>query len=102
MDPRQYFPRLNKHFNVKHIEHDFSRGGESDLEVYRFAVLEKRIILTRNAKHFQILVGTENDVGCIKIPPHWTPAKIDTRLTAILMRYGSTHFNGKLHSLTGD
>jgi predicted nuclease of predicted toxin-antitoxin system len=100
MYPRQKFPRLNEHFDVKHIVHDLNRDGASDMAVYELAVSQRRIILTQNKKHFQKLVGTKQDAGCIAIPPHWTSIQIDTRLTSILMQYGQSHFAEKLLTLT--
>jgi hypothetical protein len=100
MDPRQQFPRLNEYFDVKHVAHDLSRGGDSDPAVYELAVSQRRIILTRNVKHFDPLVGTKKDAGCVGIPPHWQPPQIDTKLTALLMKQGPAYFAGQLRSLT--
>jgi len=36
--PRLQYPRLNEHFDVKHIEHDLRRGGTDDAVVYDLAV----------------------------------------------------------------
>ncbi len=44
--PRMYFPRLNERFDVKHIKTDFRKIGLPDAEVYAFAVMLKRLIVT--------------------------------------------------------
>ena len=99
MDLRQKFPRLNEHLDVKHVAHDLKHGGDSDTVVYELAVSQGRIILTQNAKHFRPLVGTKQDAGCIAIPPHWLPAEIDTRLTALLTRHGPAYFARRQRTL---
>ena len=99
LQPRQRYPRLNEHFDVKHIEHDLRHGGAKDPAVYDIAVSQSRIILTENERHFRPQVGTKDDTGVIAIPPHWTPAQVDTKLTALLMRHGPTYFAGQYRSL---
>src|SRR5688500_3239822 len=100
--PRQQFPRLNEHFDVKHIEHDLKLGGTKDPVVYDLAVSQRRIIVTKNNKHFRPQVGTKHDAGAIAVPPHWTPAQIDTRLAALLMRHGADYFARRYHPLTSE
>ena len=97
--PRQAFPRLNELFDVKHVTRDLNRGGDSDPVVYELAVSQRRIILTRNVKHFRALVGTKQDAGCIAVPPHWKPAQIDTRLTALLTQHGPAYFARRQRTL---
>lgn len=87
MSPRTDFPRLNHNFNVKHIDHDLNKGGATDPEVYKLAVLQNRILLTLNIKHFIPLAGTKPDAGIIGVPPHWTPTQLDSKLTAFLMKH---------------
>ncbi len=65
MPPRSDLPRLNKHFNVKHVDHDLGQGGASDENIYMLAVSQKRVILTHNIKHFLSLAGTRDDAGII-------------------------------------
>lgn len=100
LQPRQRYPRLNEHFDVKHVEHDLHRGGVTDPVVYDIAVSEGRIVLTEDERHFRSQVGTKDDTGVIAIPPHWTPKQVDSKLTALLMRHGPNYFAGKYHTLT--
>jgi uncharacterized protein DUF5615 len=99
LPPRQDFLRLNEHCDVKHIEHDLKLSGAKDPAIYNLAVSQRRIIVSRDNKHFRPQIGTKDDEGGIAIPPHWTPAQIDTRLTALLMRDGPNYFAGKYHTL---
>jgi predicted nuclease of predicted toxin-antitoxin system len=96
MPPRTALPRLNEHFDVKHVAMDLDKGGIDDPVVYDLAVELGRIIVTRNVKHFAPLVSTKPDRGIIAIPPHWQPAQIDTKLTALLRKHGPNYFNGQL------
>jgi hypothetical protein len=103
MDPSQRFPRLSEHFDVKHIEHDLHEGRTSDPKVYIIAVRQKRIVVTQDGKHPCAQIETKNDAtGCIAIPPNWTAERIDTKLTAVLMRHGPEHFAGQYRALATD
>src|SRR5438128_524430 len=56
VSPRQYFPRLNERFDVKHIKHDLNLGSLPDPDLYQLAVSQGRIILTKNVKDFRPLL----------------------------------------------
>jgi hypothetical protein len=58
LPPRQFLPRLNEHFDVKHIKHDLHHGGMEDPPIHELAVKQGRIILTRNVEHFRPLMGS--------------------------------------------
>jgi predicted nuclease of predicted toxin-antitoxin system len=95
---RRSYPLLNEHFDVKHIKHDLRLGGLDDPEIYELAVSQGRIILTKNVKDFRPLLR-EDSPGIIGIPDTWAPSRIDTKLTALLMRYGPNYFRGRYHPL---
>ena len=94
VSPRQYFPRLNERFDVKHIKHDLNRASLPDPEVYALAVSQGRIILTKNVKDFRPLLG-EDSPGIIGIPETWSNHRIDSKLTALLMKNGPNYFRGR-------
>jgi len=98
VSPRQYFPRLNAHFDVKHIKHDLNLASLPDPQVYAVASSQGRIILTKNVKDFRPLLR-EDSPGVIGIPETWSNTRIDTKLTALLMRHGPTYFKGHFRSL---
>jgi hypothetical protein len=91
---RHLYPLLNEHFDVKHIRDDLHLGGLPDPEVYALAVSQSRIILTKNVKDFRPLLR-DDCPGIIGIPETWTPSRIDTKLTALLMRHGPNYFRGR-------
>jgi hypothetical protein len=95
---RRAYPTLNEHFDVKHIKDDLNHGGMDDASVHALAVKQGRIILTSNVKDFRPLLR-EDSPGVIGIPETWTPARLDTKLTALLMQHGANHFRGRFHSL---
>ncbi|GGS82851.1 DUF5615 family PIN-like protein [Streptomyces cinerochromogenes] len=99
MPPRGVFPRLNEHFDVKHVDHDLSQGGIKDASVYELARTASRIIVTQNVKHFKPLAGGKSDAGVIGVPPHWQPKQVDSQLTALLMRHRPGYFRGRYISL---
>src|SRR5258706_14871081 len=101
MPPRIYFPRLNAHFDIKHIRHDLNLPAISDLEIYDLAVAQSRIILTLNIKHFILLAGTKTDAGIIGLTgSNWT--SIDTRLTSLLIKHKASFFANRLLTLGGE
>jgi predicted nuclease of predicted toxin-antitoxin system len=80
VSPRQFFPRLNARFDVKHIKHDLHLASLPDPAIYALAVSHGRIILTKNAKDFRPLLR-EDAPGLIGIPETWSNRRIDTQLT---------------------
>ena len=102
MPPRTGYPRLNEHFNVKHISHDYNKSGTPDEEVYKTACEQGRIIITINRDDFIKLVGTKDDCGVIAIPDGPAAARTDTKLTALLMHHGPNYFRGRLVPLGGE
>lgn len=93
MYTRQSYPRLNQHFDVKHIRHDLRRGGSKDASVYKLATKLGRIMITANGRHFRNLVQPGSP-GVIDYPADWSTSQVDTKLTALLMHYGPTYFAG--------
>lgn len=98
VSPRQFFPRLNELFDVKHIKHDLHLGGLDDPSIYKLAVSEDRIILTKNDKDFRPLLR-EDCPGIIGIPETWSNDRLDTKLTALLIHHGPNYFRGRYHPL---
>ena len=95
---RRGYPLLNEHFDVKHIRDDLHLGGLPDPEVYALAVKQGRIILTTNVKDFRPLLR-EDCPGIIGIPEAWSLSRIDTKLTALLMKHGANYFRGRYRPL---
>src|SRR6266705_755790 len=90
---RRVYPLLNAHFDVKHIRDDLHLDGLPDPQVYELARKQGRIILTKNVTDFRALLR-EASPGIIGIPETWSASRIDTKLTALLMRHGPNYFRG--------
>lgn len=100
MPPRSEFPRLNHHFDVKHIRDDLRHGEIGDPDVYQLATAQGRIVVTFNGRDFRSLVGTlPHDPGVIDAPASWRNAQLDTKLTALLMGHGPKYFAGHYRTL---
>jgi predicted nuclease of predicted toxin-antitoxin system len=99
MPPRTQYPRLNEHFDVKHVSHDYQKAGATDAEVYQLACTQGRMIITINRDDFTKLVGSKADFGVIALPDGPAATRTDTKLTALLMRHGPNYFQGRVHSL---
>ena len=98
---RRVYPLLNAHFDVKHIRDDLHLDGLPDPQVYELARKQGRILLTTNVKDFRPLLR-EDSPGIIGIPGAWLPDRIDTKLTALLMRHGPNYFRGRYRSLAAE
>jgi len=101
MPPRRWYTRLNEHFDVKHIAHDFNMAGADDVDIYQLACKQKRIIVTINRDDFADLVGTREDAGAISVPDGHNAARVDSKLTSLLMRKTPNFFQGRLIALGG-
>ena len=101
LPPRQVLVSLNAHLDVKHISHDLHLAGLADPAIYELALKQGRIILTINVKDFRPLLR-EDSPGVIGIPENWTAQRIDTKLTALLMRHGPNYFLGRYRSLAAE
>jgi hypothetical protein len=101
VSPRQFFPRLNEHFDVKHIKHDLNLASLPDPAIYELALKQGRIILTKNVKDFRPLLR-EDSLGIISIPETWATSRVDSKLTALLMRHGPNYFRGRYHPLAAE
>ena len=67
MQPRQFFPRLNGLFDIKHISIDLKESGLRDEQVYQFAARTKRLLVTFNGDDFKELADTSKDTGVISL-----------------------------------
>jgi predicted nuclease of predicted toxin-antitoxin system len=99
--PRRMYPLLNEHFEVKHIRDDLHLGGLPDPAIYELALKQGRIILTKNVKDFRPLLR-EDSPGIISIPETWATSRVDSKLTALLMRHGPNYFRGRYHPLAAE
>jgi hypothetical protein len=62
------------------------------------AVAQERIILTINIKDFRPLLR-EDSPGVIGIPKAWPAPRLDTKLTALLVKHSPNYFRGRYHPL---
>ncbi len=100
MPNRKALPLLNSHFSVRHIRDDLKNAGMLDPDVYSLAASQGRVIVTRNAKHFRPLAGTQGDAGIIVVSENLLPSQLDKKLTALLKRTNSDTLKGKCLALT--
>ena len=98
---RQSFPHLIRYSDVKHIEHDYGRGGLPDLKVYALANDRERILVTFNVKDFRPLV-TPATMSVIGVSMHLTEEHMDTKLTSLMRGLKPSQFSGRYFSITGE
>ena len=99
---RNYFPTLNRRFDLKHISGDYKQAGLSDPKVYEVAKKENRLVVTFNTKDFIDLAQTSPEAGVIGISHNLPPEQIDKKITALLMRSTKKTLLGKLTMISGE
>jgi predicted nuclease of predicted toxin-antitoxin system len=97
---RNKLPNLNKRFDTKHITGDFNKTAWTDDRVYKFAIKEKRLIVTFNKKDFKEFATFDEDSGVIGVSDNLTNEQIDKKLLGLLKRRGLKLY-GKFISITG-
>ena len=97
---KTYFPVLNSFFDVKHITEDYHKVGLSDLQIYKYALSLKRIIVTFNIKDFHELALTSKKIGVVGISSNMPVEVIDKKLTAFFKKASKNSLLGKLTSVT--
>lgn len=98
---RANFPTLNQRFDVKHIKTDLKQAGLSDLEVYKLALRQKRLVATLNEKDFRSLVEISKQTGVIGVSSNLSDDQIDKKLTSLLSKSAKTSLYGKLTLIPG-
>ena len=83
MPPRNRYPNINRVYDLKHITHDFGLSGISDKKVYEKAVIESRILLVFNTKHFRKLL-TKNGPSIIAISQNMNNTDVDLKILKVL------------------
>ena len=99
---RQSLKRINSRYNIKHISHDFKKGGITDKEVYQLACKEKRIIVTYNINDFKKLAQQNTDTGVIGVTQTFTPDQLDRKLNSLLSKNSEKMFYGRYTPLSHD
>jgi hypothetical protein len=102
IEARTSFPKLNSKFDVKHVAGDLKQGSLPDPDVYQLAVVQKRILVTYNTKHFRTLAGSKDDAGIIGVSANLAHSLGDTKLTALLTKSTQQALQGKFIPLTGE
>ena len=100
MPQRKQLPLLNEQFDVKHVRDDLNRATVADPVVYALAVMQGRVLVTYNSKHFRPLAGTREDYGIIGVPDKLPLPQQDTKLCALLKRLTPNALRGKFISLS--
>ncbi len=98
--PRNVLHRTNNRHNIRHIKHDFNKGGIKDEEIYEIARKQKRIIITYNIDDFKKLAKKSKDTGVIGITQGLTPEELDKKLNSLLSKSSERSFYGKYTSLS--
>ncbi len=90
MLPRRIkYPALNSHHDVKHIVHDYKRGGITDVRLLELARKDNRIVLTKNIKDFQFQCQ-QYQVDVIGVTETIPPEELDKSLMAKLRSWGKS------------
>ena len=102
LSPRIKFPRLNNRFDIKHIAQDLKHAGLKDLDVYKLACDQNRLVVTYNDKDYHNLAMSSNKSGVIGISTNMSSEQIDNKLTSLLSKKTAKKLYGKFTTLHAD
>lgn len=95
MFPRRIkYPALNRHHDVKHIVHDYKRGGITDVHLLKLARKDNRIVITKNIKDFQFQCQ-QYQVDIVGVTETIPPEELDKSLMAKLHSWGRSNMSGR-------
>lgn len=97
---RNYFPRVNSRFDVKHIKEDLKKGGISDKKVYELAIKLKRLLIVFNTKDFKPLASKNKNTGIIGVSQNMSTGEIDKKLNSLLSKSKSKSLYGRFTLLS--
>jgi hypothetical protein len=89
---------LPRRSDVKHIAHDYKSAGVSDDKVFGLAFRDKRILVTKNVKHFRPLLS-DYKVDVIGVTEAVGPEELDKAITARLRKWGKTEMSGRFTAI---
>ncbi len=99
---RRHLPKLNRQYDVKHVTEDLQKSGMDDPDVYELAVMQERLIITLNYKHFLPLAKRSDKTGIIGVSGQVTEAKLDAKLVAFLKRTPPKRLYGAANFISGE
>jgi hypothetical protein len=88
--------------DIKHITADFKQKGLPDLDVYKLASKERRLVVTYNVNDFKNLLVREANTGIIGVSPNLTLEQIDKKLTSLLIKATQKQLFGKFTYISGE
>jgi hypothetical protein len=98
---KESFPQANNYHNLKHIVHDFDKGGASDKIVYDIANRDGRLVVVFNTKDFRQLI-TPKSVSVISLSTNLTDKQVDLKLCKLLRLLKPSQLKGHLFPITNN
>ena len=99
LPPRKKYPDLNNLHNVRHIKHDFRKGGIEDPEVYKIAKSENRMVVVFNTKDFKPLIDASKPT-VFSLSTSMTNKQVDLKLCKVLKNLKPHQKKGHLISIS--
>ncbi len=98
--PRKYLKRINNRYDIRHIKHDLRKGGIRDIEIFKIAERQKRIVITYNIGDFKKLLTRSKNTGVIGVTQGLGPEQLDIKLNSLLSKSSEKSFYGKYTPLS--
>lgn len=98
---RQSLVVLNAYCDIKHIKHDYKRGGWQDQQVFRLANKDSRILVTFNIRDFRPLINRDS-ISVIGLSDSLSKQQIDKKLTSLCKRLKPAQFVGQFFPITNE
>ena len=99
--PKERFPKLNNLHVVKHINHDFKKGGSKDQNIYQLADKNHFLVVVYNTKDFKPLI-TPNKPSVISLSTNLTNEQIDREVCKMLKTLKPSQTKGHIITITNE
>lgn len=96
---KQRYQKLNNFHDLKHIKHDFKKGGLKDLDIYNICLTENRILVTFNIRDFRSLQTTKKH-SIIALSPNLSNKQTDLKIFKLLKEIRSNELSGYIISIS--
>lgn len=101
LSPKEKFPNLNNLHSLKHIKHDFKKGGAKDPQIYKLAEKENCMVVVFNTKDFKPLIDG-NKPTVISLSTGLPNQQIDLKICKVLRGIKRNEQVGHLISITNE
>lgn len=99
LPPKENYFKTNNYHNVKHIKHDFKKGGAIDPLVYSLAADDNRLPIVFNTKDFKPLIKASS-ISVISLSTNLSNYQADLKICKALRSLKPSQLKGHIISIS--